>query len=886
MASKIYQSSLRFAGLLRLCLLLAVMAAMLNCFSSEKALPGIKGSGQILGKAVGPDGTGIKDVTVTTTHNGQLLTATTSSTGAFSFTLSETERGSGFNLQFAKTNFENASAAAVISLPNLKVDIGNVTMYITGSSAEVSERRITGQLLDNFSYKPIVGVNIDTTDSAGHVVTATTDANGKFTLASNYFALDSSFAVTARKSNYIERSDIVAVITAEENPVRNNPIRIYNLFKNVYVYVTDDSLGTALDGVSFSLQNSNKQQLTCTTGGPYNAQPLLVGQYCPDMAGITSPISGTLGDNAGGAKMQNDFLFVGNRYDVTLSKTTSACTNRQAGTSNCYRSKSTYVDVNGNQLDNPVPGQKVALYWDAWIHGTVSAGTGVTVKLYNASNTYITETTTNGSGQFVLDSPSIARNQQYKMTFEKTGYYSRLIGFSAPNDPALITITVSGANNAGAVNMTALPPPTHCVRGTVKNYWDTQPIDGATVAIFDGGWRTATTNSLGEFTISGNFGNTAVNAFDVEISKAGFTGETLVAKQTFKFTHSGVAACPGSPYDLDSAAVGACGATGVGPTGGASCESKLVLYPIGVYASINGGTKRFSYQIKQTYEKFLTEKTGLTISARVGALNLTSTLPQKNYNPEAFYLHFDDTPRLLPNVPEGKWSNHVPVNPLPTTCSPTVTTNCSPASNGVLTEGIGTDTRVLPWEIKTYVFYHFYAAAPGAYTVETTGSTDTHITLIAQTGAVMGSDDDGGTGSNARIGPINLLRGWYYVKVRGKNDNVFGFFDVRVTGPVAAESNYSTMLSPTATYSTDCAPNSGNLVLSWFDAGNSLLYIAAPGENGGCSATATIEKHGPVGDIVRGRFDGSLRPIAPAGANATITSSLPFRGFFNIIRSE
>jgi hypothetical protein len=345
------------------------------------------------------------------------------------------------------------------------------------------------------------------------------------------------------------------------------------------------------------------------------------------------------------------------------------------------------------------------------------------------------------------------------------------------------------------------------------------------------------------------------------------------------------------PPEYNLASASRCDAEGTSGVGAQACSNYTVLYPIGLFANISGagvlspGLKRFQYQVKQTYEKFLTEKVGLTISGRMGALQLTSTTPQRNWDYDTIYVHFDDTPRILPNPPEGKWSNHVPVNPLPTTCTPTVTENCSPRANGALAEGIGSDTRTIPWDIKSYIYYHFYAAAPGSYTMETTGSTDTHITLYAQTGANLGSDDDSGTGSNARL-TMTLSRGWYYIKVRGKNDNVFGFFDVRVTGPVAAEINYGTMLSPTATYATNCGTNNGNMVLSWYDATSHLLYIAAPGEGGACSANGTIEKHGPVGDIVRGRFDGSLRPIAPSGANASIASALPFRGFFNVIRQE
>jgi|GEM_PF-3902346 len=899
-------------------LLLALFT--LNCFSSEKSLPETTGTGQVSGKVVGPDGTALPGVQVTTTYKGKTVQTTTTSTGLFSINIGDVERGQGFNLQFTKTNFENANQAAVISLPNLKVDIGNVTMFISGGS-EVTSRKILGQVLDNFSYRPLAGASVTTIDSAGLAVVTTTDDAGKFALTSNYFALQSTFAVSVFKSNFITRTDLVAKITAEDNTIRNNPIRLYHKFGSVYAYTTEDTLGTALNGVTVTLTNSNNQVLQCVTGtgvapsGPYDNVPLAVGAYCPNLAGITSPVTGTIGDNTGGAKLQNDFLLLGNRYSVSLSRTDANCTARvqnSAVANQCYRPVSTYVDVS-LVGDNPISGGSVKMIWDAYIYGTVVVTgpatpiSGATVKLYDNTNTYVTQATTSATGTFLLDSTKIYRNQQYKLTIEKTGYYSRLIGYAGPNSNEIILnpINVRGANNANTLSTTGptisllpLPAPTHCVTGTVNDYWSGLPVDGATVAIFDGGWRTATTGPAaaslgcpaitnGQFIIGGNFSDPAVDKYDVEISKTGYTGEVLVAKQTFKFTHDGVVA----PYNLDTRA--ACSATGVGPTGGVTCVSKLVLYPVGLFAVIHGSSKYFRNQIKQTYEKFLTEKTGLTISGRTGDLQLTSATPQKTYDYDTLYLHLDDTPKILPGVPEGKWSNHVPVNPLPTVCSPTVSSPCSPQANGVLSENIGTDSRILAWDIKTYVYYHFYAAAPGQYTIQTTGSTDTHITLIAQTGANLGSDDDSGSGSNARIGPINLLRGWYYIKVRGKNDNVFGFFDVSVTGPTQAQTNYNTMLSPAATYATNCAINNGNMVLSFYAAPNRSdgilpgLYIAAPGEdNGDCTASATLERHGPIGDIIRGRFGGHLRPVASAGTSEQVTSTGQFQGFYNIIRSE
>lgn len=1043
--------------------LLFLTAINFYCFSSEKNLPGITGQGQISGTVVGATGAPILDVTVTTSFKGQTFSVKTDKNGKFSFTIPEVERGDGFTLAFSKTDFDSTNAAAVIKLPNLKVDIDPVTMMIRGSEGTVT-RTITGQLYDNFSYGALKAANVSLTDASGQVIIAQTNDAGKFTLQSAYFPLNASYTLSVYKANYIPRTDLTVQISAEENTMNNSPARLYNRFGSVYVYVAEDTrIDTStnkpysVDNAAVTMLNSNNKLLTCITGvgqspgGPYDAiagvpNPLPVGKYCPDLSGITSPMSMALPyasdpartNNSGGVKFQNDFLFIGTRYNVNVSKTSANCTSRSSAATQCYRSITTYVDM-AITGDNPVSGQVVKLPWDAWIHGTTTGGAGVTVTLYTSSNTLIAQTTTDASGGFLFDGPSIVRDQEYKLTFEKTGYYSRRISFSnsgyqsrpglrstasdiiteiddtselklglevtghgilpgttiinilngtsiqisstpsalskttlnfSPTPasrngtrtlssstitgigttadliaglsvsgtgitagtkinailtgtsvglstsatasgtsaltfaniyqtPVVIKILNAGPNNTGSVPMDPLPPPTHCVRGTVRDYWSNSPVQSATVAINDGGWRTGTTGpapaagpipalAAGEFYIQGNFSNTTVNAYDVEISKTGYTGSTQVAKQTFKFTHDGVASCPGTPYNIDS--VNACGATSANET----CVTRLVLHPLGIHGVINGSSRSFDQQVKQTYEKFLTEKNGLTISGRTGALQLTSG-PQKNNDYHGIYLHFDNTPFSISDRPDTKWSNNVPVNPLPTKCTPTVTTNCSPRANGVITESIGNDNRIISWDIKTYTYYHFYAAAPGSYTVETTGSTDTKITLISQTGAVEGSDDDSGSGSNARI-VKNLLRGWYYIKVEGKNNNVFGFFDVSVTGPTQAESNYSTMLSPavesyqtisgSATYSTNCAPNNGNLVISWYDAAGHVLYVAAPGENGGCSVTATIEKHGPIGEIIRGRFEGSMRPIAPSGANATISGTLPSKGYFNIIRQE
>lgn len=953
-----------------LCLFVAFFS--LNCFTSEKSLPGVFGEGEIYGKVVGSDGTPIRDVTVTTSYKGQTYTTLSKISGSFSIKIPNVQRGEGFQLQLTKTDFDTAFDTAIITLPNLKVDKGNIVMRIEGGSI-VETHNITGMVYDNFSYRPLVGANVSVTDSAGKVRIATTDTAGKFSLESNYFKTTPSapyysYLVTVYHTNYIMRNDIVAKIsTSKEIPIENNPIRLYQKFGAIYGYVLEDTIfpEVYLDGVEATVVDSNNQSITCITGGPYNAEPLNEGEYCPDLSDIPT------GPANDGFKVKSMFLLLGKRYNIELKKTSAACIARTTGTSGCYRTKTVYSDLYLT-LNNAISGEKTQLMWDAWIEGTVTggAGAGVVVKLYDNNDTYLTQTTTNGSGKFIFDNPQILRSKPYKLTFEKEGYYSRLLHVPDGTKPCApfgtmyqseipVTITVTGSNNVGSVPMTPLCPPSSCVQGTVKDYYTNQVLPGANVRVFDGGWRTATTDTFGKFYITGNFvhppdrtgsrtfANTDVTALsistadlrvgmlvkgtglppntritniltansirlseqssapgtvndnlqfmmlhDMEIKMPGYTGATDRYVQKFQFGHDGSTTCPGNPYDI-SVETNACEVYDVGPVGNKNCASRMMLYPIGIFSNVGN----FKFQIKQTYEKFLTEKTGLTISARAGNLLLTYT-PQRNTDYDAFYLHFDDTPKALPAVIEGTWSNNVAVNADPIKCDRNLSSECSPRANGVFAESIGNDTRAYPWGIRTYVYYHFYAGAAGTYTIETTGSTDPVITLYAQTGANLGTDDDSGSGSNARI-TKSLLKGWYYVKVAPKNNSVFGFFDVVVTGPGPSDPanpdfDYAAMLSPTslqsveyqtvsgtASYGTTCAPGNGNFVMSWYSKNEHLMYIAAPGENGGCNGTATIEKHGPVGGIIRGHFSGRLRSIAPAVINQDIIN-----GFFNVIRSE
>ncbi|HRP70233.1 MAG TPA: carboxypeptidase regulatory-like domain-containing protein, partial [Turneriella sp.] len=451
---------------------------MLNCFTSEKALPGVYGEGQIVGKVVGTDGMAIQGVTVTTTYQGVTYTKTSSNKGNFTFKIDNVKRGEGFQVHLAKTEFQSTDYATVITLPNLKVDMGNLVMYIEGDEGSGITRQITGQILDNFSFKPLIGANVAVTDSAGQVRTGVTGEDGKFTIQSNYFkgpARDAdgnllpppypSYQLSAFKSNYITRTDLIAKMSSDDVPIEDGQIKLYNKFGSVYGYVVEDTITpeTPLNGVEAKIVNSNNQTHICPTGGPYNPEPLSETDFCPDMDDDFG--TANYGANGGGFKIKSQFIFLGNRYNIELSKTSAACQARTTGATGCYRSKTLFSDIylTGN---NAITGEKTNLLWDSWIEGTVTggAGAGVVVKLYDVNNTYLTQTTSTAGGKFIFDNPQILRAKVYKMTFEKDGYYARLLGVPDGTRPCgggtmyqsevPITITANGSNDVGSVPMT------------------------------------------------------------------------------------------------------------------------------------------------------------------------------------------------------------------------------------------------------------------------------------------------------------------------------------------------------------------------------------------------------------------------------------------------
>jgi fibronectin type 3 domain-containing protein len=94
------------------------------------------------------------------------------------------------------------------------------------------------------------------------------------------------------------------------------------------------------------------------------------------------------------------------------------------------------------------------------------------------------------------------------------------------------------------------------------------------------------------------------------------------------------------------------------------------------------------------------------------------------------------------------------------------------AVNATLTAGI-------------YHWYRFQTGTSGTYTIQTYGSTDTYMDLYqSNQTTLITSDDDGGSGTNARISRTLSAGTWYYVKVRGYSSSTTGSYSIDVKGTV------------------------------------------------------------------------------------------------------
>jgi hypothetical protein len=562
-------------------------------------------------------------------------------------------------------------------------------------------------------------------------------------------------------------------------------------------YSTDSSVTVTISGTSNPV-DGNPIHL-------YKAYGSIIGQVKDDstpdnLSGVTvesedsdSITQTDVTDINGNFQLTGTKFFLGNQYTVNFSKTS-------------YFSSSASVDILLTG-DNVVNGNPVQLMIDASISGSVNPVIeGVNVSTIDSDSNPVTEMT-NSSGEFTLSSAGFRKEQTYSVNFSHPGYEN-----TGSNSPSI----VEGDNQLGVITLTPISPSGHQITGTVVDYWDNSINLAASLSIIDGDLveRTAIADgATGQFTITGNFLD--ATEYTIIFTLSGYTGETEVSQGTFQFTVDlGL-----EPQDIGT----------------------LYLYPLGIRVSIEGsGITNFSKAIKQTYEKFLTEKLGFTLSAR----DITNV----NYS-DTFYVHVDEASQ--PSPPDNAYSLTVPVN--------------GNSIGGVLAEGIGDDPQAISEGLINYSLFRFYASDTGLYTIETSSSLDTYMYLYNANPTLLYTDDDDGAGLNAKL-EETLSPGWYFIKIRGYDNDEFGFYNLSVTGP--------TQSGITGTWT------SNDIILSWYSYYDRTLFIAGKGESG-ASGTVNISVNAAVGGISRGTFSGTVRAINSTGNTLSVSN-----GYFNIIRNE
>jgi hypothetical protein len=734
-------------------------------------------------------------------------------------------------------------------------------LFLFGSSRPYFTGVITGTVKYEFSDAPLEGVTVRA-DVRGETYTAVTGSDGTFTLETGKVRKKDGFNVNFTRENYDELTRAVVF------QVKNESIDLGTLYmtdtitggltsRSIAGQVLDNHGSIGLAGATVSIANSHYETLVAVTdangnfevtghyfipgssyivtltktayvtdssvtvsitgaantidGNPVrllrecgsitgtveddNTEVLLVGAAVSAVDGLGNTIAAVT-DGSGSFSLQGGEFYVGFTYNVSVTR------------SGYFDGSPTAIITSTG--GNTIGGGALHLMINGSISGVVrdpggSPIAGATVSAEDAGHSVLATGTTAANGTYSLSSASFRKNTAYALGFSHTLYES-----NSATSPSLH----EGSNDAGAVTMQPKSFSGYTLTGVTADDWDTTKKLAASISIVDqdGVTRTATANGSGVFSVTGKFlGGTA---YTLNASCTGYTGDLYVDRRIVTVYVNG-----SSPQSL----------------------GQITLFPIGIRAKISGLKKEFSNTIKQTQERFLTGKTGFTLSARDGSnLNTAST----------FYVHMDDPGQPLP--PGGVPSSTVAIN--------------GARTGGYLSSGIASDIRTGTIGMTQSAYYYFYVSNPGIFTIETFGTTDTYLYLYDGSGALMAQNDNGGSGGNAKITPV-LSAGWYFVRVRGYSDSIYGAYELGVTGP-----QQDSGLTGTWTIN--------DIIISWYDCGTSTIYIAGYNEvNSSGSITVTMMQG--IGTIARGGFSGTLRAVTQTGATVPVTD-----GYFNVIRSE
>ncbi|KPA12566.1 peptidase domain protein [Candidatus Magnetomorum sp. HK-1] len=519
-------------------------------------------------------------------------------------------------------------------------------------------------------------------------------------------------------------------------------------------------------------------------------------------------------DEKGQFRLNSPYLYLGQTYSVAVSKDNYASQN---------------MDVTlALPGDNTISNTPITLKIGAQISGIVTSPDGVplegvTVQALDDSNTAFSADT-DSQGRFTLSNMDLRKSAQYTLTFTHEHYENSSIQTSA---------IVEGTNNVGTI--TLIPKNTsggtHTITGRVVNSWDNTQglVANVTIKDHDNIDRTATCDSqTGAFEISGKFIPHLDYAIQAQLSN--FTGEQDVDYAQLIVTIT----------EDDSQDVGS-----------------ISLYPKGIYFKISGQSYGYQTDVKQSWEKFLTEKIGFTLAARDNDDLETAS---------SVYVHTDDLVQI-PQIPGGVQSSYVPINGHKTTSA--ITSGTLSDSRTHSEAGPRNHPATLPsLKMSNAVMHHFYVSNAGTFTIETSGEIAPYLrlTLYHGSGSVVQTVSNSAN-ANANISQQSLETGWYFVQAAGINDTIYGLYEIGIQGTEQTSGN-------TGTWLTD------DIILSWYNSSDQSIYIAGENETGS-TGTISITHMGGVGKIVRGTFSGTLRAVDNTGRTIVLSN-----GFFNVIRSE
>ncbi|MCP4135454.1 MAG: carboxypeptidase regulatory-like domain-containing protein [bacterium] len=732
----------------------------------------------------------------------------------------------------------------------------------TTNDPEPETGNITGTVYSESTGNSIANVKVSA-DNRGSVYTTTTNESGEFSLDVGTVTRGEGLNVHFSENNF-ENGTRAALFELANLRVALGKISLTDSGTNEARTITGtvlDSFGnTGLAGVQVSVQNSNNETITAVSGsdgtfelsgtyfsiGSSYAVTLEKEYYITEssvsvtieggsnvitnnpvhlylnhgtitgivqdddtgnaLAGATASVVDSNGDtvtantdSSGAFTLTGNYFYLGTTYSVAVTKA-----NYRAGASTVQ------MELTG---ENTMAGSPLKLYIDAQIAGTVQGENGeviagVQVEAKDSSGTTLDAAATGSDGTFSVTSTAFQKNAQYELTFTSEDYET-LVQTSAVLD--------AGENGFGTITLNEKTRLGHTITGTVVDWRDNTIKIPASVSITDMSnvTRTATCDAQGAFTVTGDF--MSGETYTLETSYTGYTGLTDVDKNT-----TAVSILVSSPQNIGN----------------------VYLYPIGIYAEVNGSSLSFGTDVKQSHEKFLTGKSGFTLSGRNSAnLNTASS----------FYIHVDDKENILPSAPGGVHSSLIVAN--------------GEKAQGAVSNGILGDSRTSSLNMTNSVMYHFYAAGSGDFVLSTSGSTNTVLTLYNSAGSTLATDDNSGDDTNAKITAAISSAGWYFVKVSGYDDNTYGSFELTATGSDGASGG-------TGSWSTD------DLILSWYSNTDKVIYIAGNNESGSSGSVQIDTMDGRAG-IARGFFSGTLRAVTSAGGTVPVSN-----GYFNIIRSE